>query len=309
MGRRSFVFAGSSHPVLAQKVSDCLQMPLGKIALGTFPDGETHVKVEEDVRGADVFILQSIAGHPNRFLLELLIIIDALKRDGAKSITPVIPYLGYCRQDRKDGPGTPITAKLVANLLVTAGATRLITVDLHADQVEGFFDIPVEHLHCQSLLAEAAKAALGDGELVVVAPDIGAVKIAEKTCKLLDAEMVVLSKERLSSYEVTATLIGHVRDKKVLIVDDLCSTGGTLVAAAELCLEKGASGVMAAITHAQFIDGALEKIAASDIERLFVTDTIAPSGPWPEKVAALSIAPLIAGAGDPSLEGSHPEFQ
>lgn len=295
MKKQPFLFAGSSHLKLARDVCKELKINLGRMDLNQFPDGETNVQVLENVRGCDVFILQSIVGEPNHYLFELLIIIDALKRSSAKSITAIVPYLGYCRQDRKNKPGVPITAKLVANVLATAGITNLITFDLHADQVEGFFETTVDHLHCQKLLSDVAKNLIGE-ECTVVAPDIGSIKIAESMTKLLDTELAVIKKERFNSFEVSMTLIGDVNNKNVLITDDLCSTAGTLVAAANLCRQQGAKKIIAAVTHGLFVGDAIKKIETSPLEHLLITDTIEPRGFFSNSIKSVSVAPMIAKA-------------
>ncbi|MBA3721963.1 MAG: ribose-phosphate pyrophosphokinase [Parachlamydiaceae bacterium] len=295
MNKQPILFAGSSHVDLAKKVSNQLQIDLGRMQLNEFPDGETNVQILDDVRDRHVFILQSIAGKPNHYLCELLIIIDALKRSSAKSITAIIPYLGYCRQDRKNKPGVPITAKLVANILTSAGITNLITFDLHSDQVEGFYETRVDHLNCQKLLCEKARSVIGD-DFIVVAPDIGSIKIAERMAKILNSGLVVIKKERLNSFDVNMTLIGNVQDKNVLIVDDLCSTAGTLVAAAKLCRQQGAKKIIAAITHGLFTGDALKNIESSDLEYLLITDTIAISNPLPKSIKTVSVDAMIADA-------------
>ncbi len=223
------IFCGSSHPALGKEVASLLGTHLGKLSISLFPDGETHVEVLEDVYGKDVFVLQTVALDPNHYLMELLIIIDALKRASAKSVVVIIPYFGYCRQDRKDKPGEPITAKLVANLLTSAGTTRLITLDLHARQLEGFFEIPVDHILCQEVLMESVSHKIGK-ERVVVAPDLGSIKIAKKMATLLRADLALIEKNRINPHDVKMTLIGDVRGKDVLIGDDMCSTAGTLTA-------------------------------------------------------------------------------
>lgn len=286
-------FAGSSHRELAQEICAELRIPLGAISLGSFPDGEISVEILEDVRGRDVFILQSLAADPNRYLMELLIIIDALRRSSAKSITAIVPYLSYCRQDRRNKPGVPITAKLVANLLSSAGTSHLMTFDLHSDQVEGFFEIPVTHLHCQELLSSHVKNLLGEN-LIVVAPDIGSIKIAEAMAKLLKVDMAVIKKERLNSVDVEMTLIGDVTNKNVLISDDLCSTAGTLVAAAKLCQKRGAQKISGAITHGLFVKDAIAKIESSALLSLLITNTIPFS--TSTKITQISVAKIIAKA-------------
>lgn len=297
MNNSPLFFAGSSHRELAIEICTELRIPLGAVSLGSFPDGEISVEILEDVRGRDVFILQSLAIDPNRYLMELLIMVDALKRSSAKSITAIVPYLGYCRQDRRNKPGVPITAKLVANLLSSAGTNHLMTFDLHSDQVEGFFEIPVTHLHCQELLCSHVKELLGEN-LIVVAPDIGSIKIAEAMAKLLKVDLAVIKKERLNSADVEMTLIGDVANKNVLITDDLCSTAGTLVAAAKLCQERGAQKVIGAITHGLFVKDAMAKIESSALLSLLTTNTIPPHDQLSAstKIDQISIAKIIAKA-------------
>lgn len=295
MNTQPILFTGSSHLKLGQDICRELNINPGKMHLSQFPDGETQVQILEDVQGRDVFVLQSIAIQPNHYLVELLIIIDALKRSSAKTITAIIPYLGYCRQDRKNNPGVPITAKLVANILATAGIANLITCDLHADQVEGFFEINVNHLHCQQLLYEAC-IHRGEKNYVVVAPDIGGVKRAERMAELLNTELVVIKKERLNAFEVNMTLIGRVSNKNVLIIDDQCSTAGTLVAAANLCKQEGANDIIGALPHALFVNGAINKIESSALNTLFITDTIESRHPLPTFIKSVSVASLLAEA-------------
>lgn len=275
----SILLAGTSHPQLTQEIAKSSGIPLGSMRNLSFPDGETFFEILESVRGKKVFVLQSIAHHPNDYLMELLIATDALKRASAKEIIAIIPYFGYCRQDRKDRPRTPITAKLVADLLATAGVTRVIVMDLHAEQVEGFFDIPVDHLTARKLLAEAVK---NDGfsgkqgnQAIVVAPDIGGIKVARAFSKELGADFAVIDKHRLNASQVEVlNLIGDVKGKDVLLADDMCSTGATLVSAAKACQEKGAKRIIAAVTHGLFIEPALELIKASPIDVIYVADTI-----------------------------------
>lgn len=285
-------FSGSSHLSLAQEVCSLLKSPLGQREIKRFPDGETHVKILEDVRGLDVFVLQTLAHDPNSYLMELLIMVDALKRAGAKSMTAIIPYLGYCRQDRKDQPGVAIAAKLIANLLSASGISRLITFDLHADQIEGFFEMPVDHVRCQTVLCQKAKKLMGE-KLILVAPDMGSVKIVEKMAQELNAGLAVITKERLSACKVRMGLIGCVDQCEVLIIDDLCSTAGTLAEAARLCKQMGAKKIVAAVTHGLFVGDAIQKIVASPIEHLIVSNTIEQKS-FPHFMTSVSIASLIA---------------
>lgn len=268
------LFSGSSHPKLAQEVASHLGLGLSPLELHRFPDGEISVRLTESVRGQDVFVIQTIALDPNNYLMELLIIIDALKRASARSVTAVIPYFGYCRQDRKDKPREPITAKLVANMLTCAGTDHLLTMDLHAGQLEGFFDIPVDHIHAVPLLAEAAKK-VSTSRLVVVAPDIGSVKLAHHYVSCLGADFAIIDKSRVSDSKVEAVMvIGDVEGKDVLLADDMCSTGGTLVSAAKACQGKGARRVFAAVTHGLLVGDAVARIEKSPIEALFISNTI-----------------------------------
>jgi ribose-phosphate pyrophosphokinase len=272
------LFSGSSHPELAEEVAGQLGIPLGRVQLGRFPDGEITLQILESVRGRDVFVLQTVALEPNEYLMELLILIDALKRASARSVAVVMPYYGYCRQDRKEQPRVPITAKLVANLLVNAGATRLVTMDLHAGQLQGFFDIPVDHLYARPLLMEAFRR-VEKGSCVVVTPDMGGVKLARAYAKGLGVDFAIVDKHRKSDSDVEVmAIIGDVKGKDVLLADDMCSTAGTLVSAAKACREKGAKRIFAAVTHAILVGVAAARIEESPIEALWVSNTIPQSG-------------------------------
>jgi ribose-phosphate pyrophosphokinase len=292
------LFSGSSHPVLAQEVADQLGISLGKIDISKFPDGEISLRLLESVRGRDVFVLQSIAIDPNLYLMELLIIIDALRRSSARTIVAVLPYFGYCRQDRKDIPRVPITAKLVANLIVEAGATRVLAVDLHAGQLQGFFDIPFDHIHGSKPLLERFKE-FHSTDCIVVAPDVGSVKIARDFAHRLGLDFAIISKHRVSATDVDEViLLGEVKGKDVLLADDMCSTGGTLVSAAKACREKGAQRIFAAVTHGLCVGQSIEQIEKSPIEAVLMTNTI----PYTDrlirsnKLITVSIAPLLAHA-------------
>ena len=292
------VISGSSFPELSQEIADCLGVELGKIELSLFPDGEKSVQILDSVRGKDVFVVQTMALNPDHYLMELLIIIDALKRASARSIIPVVPYYGYCRQDRKDKPRVPITAKLVADLLSTAGATRVLTMDLHAGQIQGFFDIPVDNLYAlPQLVGAIEKLQMNNG--VVVAPDIGSAKLARAYASYLGVDFAVVDKHRSSATEVESTsVIGDVEGKDVLLADDVCSTGGTMASAAIACQEKGANRIFAAVTHGLVVGKAVEKIEASPIEQLLMTNTI----PITNRLEGLTcyktvtVAPLFAQA-------------
>lgn len=298
-GLQPLLFSGTSHPKLAQEVASCLGVQLGGIVIEKFPDGEISLQIQENVRGRDVFVFQTVALDPNNLLMELLIMIDALKRASARSIAVVIPYFGYCRQDRKDKPRVPITAKLVANLIVNAGATRVLTVDLHAGQLQGFFDIPVDNLLGRHVLAPAVQHQCGSNELVVVTPDIGSIKLARAYARQLNAELAIVDKLRVSPEEVdNDAFIGDVKGKCVLLADDICSTAGTLSSAAKACQEKGASRIFAVVTHGLLVGNGLERIVNSPIEALYISNTVpvAENIRNCSKVRIISIASLLADA-------------
>lgn len=292
------LFSGTSHHQLAQEIADELGISLAPLVLGRFPDGETSVYIPDDVRGEDAFVVQTIALDPNNYLVELLIIIDALKRASVRSVTAVIPYFGYCRQDRKDKPQEAITAKLVANMLTSAGAGRVLTMDLHAGQLEGFFDIPVDHISAMPLIADAFKG-LKVKKYVVVVPDIGSAKLGHKYASYLNCDFAIVDKHRLNANEVEAiSLVGDVKDKDVLLADDMCSTAGTLVSAAKACQGKGANRIFAAVTHGILTPGAVEKIEKSPIEALLVSNTIPCTDKLTgsTKIRTISVASLFGHA-------------
>lgn len=275
------LFTGSSHPALAQEVAEYLGNNVGRVALERFPDGEISLQVQENVRGREVFVMQPIALDPNNYLMEMLIMIDSLRRASARSICAVIPYFGYSRQDRKDKPRVPITAKLVANLLVNSGATRVLTMDLHTEQLQGFFDIPVDHLYGRPQLAEAFRE-VGSTNIVVVSPDVGSTKLARAYATHLGVDFAIVDKHRINAKHVgVVTLIGDVKGKDVLLADDMCSTAGTLVSAANVCREKGANRIFAAVTHGLFVGNAVEKIEQSPIEIMYMSNTI----PYTDRLA------------------------
>lgn len=292
------LFCGSSHPALGKEIAKHLGVELSRYNLERFKDGEICVQILDRVRNQHVFVVQSIALDPNSFLMELLIFIDALKRASAKSITAVIPYFGYCRQDRKDKPRVPITAKLVANLLTAAGVTRVLTMDLHAPQLEGFFDISVDHLYGRGPLIEALKEYHLDN-VVVVAPDIGSVKTARAFCSQLNVGIAVANKDRITPTEVHVdAIIGDVKGKDVLLADDMCSTAGTLVSAAKACQEKGARRIFAAVSHGIFVGDAVDKLQRSPIEVVLATNTIPYTDRLKDfgKLKTVSVASLFAQA-------------
>lgn len=277
------IFSGSSNPVLAQKIADYIGTPLGGLDKKRFSDGEIWVKFRENIRGRDVYLVQS-THNPAENLMELLIMIDAAKRSSVSTVTAVIPYFGYARQDRKDQPRVAITAKLVANLISVAGADRVITMDLHAAQLQGFFDIPSDHLYASPVFLDLWRDKAEN--LVVVSPDIGGIKLARSYAKKLNAQLVVIDKRRPKQNEAEVmNIIGDVRDKDVLLVDDLIDTGGTFVSAIEALRAKGAKKIFGAVTHPVLSGEAIEKIDKSEITKLYVTDSI----PLPDRVKSTKI--------------------
>lgn len=269
------IFAGNGGKNLSLKICKELGLPLGEANVGSFSDGEIAITIDESVRGTDVFLIQSTAPpHVNTYLMELLIMIDALKRASAGRITAVIPYYGYARQDRKARARDPISAKLVADLLTTAGADRVLTMDLHASQIQGYFDIPLDHLLGQPLLADYVKRK-GIEDLVVVSPDFGSVTRARDFSSKIDSTIAIIEKRRPEANKAEVmSIIGEVKDKNVVLVDDMIDTAGTLCQAAEVLIEMGAKSVMACCTHAVFSGPAIERLKASAIDEVVILDTI-----------------------------------
>ncbi len=294
MNERLKVLSGNAHPALARAICDNIGIELGAAQVETFPDGETFVQIKENIRGKDVFIVQPTSPPANQNLMELLIMVDAVKRASAQRINAVIPFYGYARQDRKDRPRVPITAKLVANLLAAAGVNRVLTMDLHAGQIQGFFDIPVDHLYAAPVLIKAIRER-GIEDLVVVSPDVGGIKMSHAYSKAFGAPFAIVAKNRVSAEEVEAlSVIGEVRGKNVLLVDDMTETAGTLTAAANLLLEHGAKNIYAGVSHAVLGDKGRERIQNSPILELFATDSV-PQAKGP-KVTTLGVAPLLGEA-------------
>lgn len=292
------VLSGRANPELAQEIADRLGTPLGKIRVGRFSDGEIQVRIEETVRGAHAFVIQPTCHPVNENLMELLVIIDALRRASAKAITAVLPYYGYARQDRKAAPREPITAKLVANLLVTAGASRVVTVDLHAGQIQGFFDIPVDPLLGIPILSEYFLAKRDLGDVVVVSPDVGGVVRARSMAERLHASLAIVDKRRPSPNRCEVmNIIGDVAGKTAILVDDIVDTGGTFVSAALALKEAGAAKIYAAATHPVLSGPAKERIESSPIAELVVTNTIPiPAERRPSNLTVRSVAGLLAEA-------------
>ncbi|MGB9667828.1 MAG: ribose-phosphate pyrophosphokinase [Thermosulfidibacteraceae bacterium] len=289
------IFTGNANVALSEKISEYIGIPLGKAFVGRFSDGEINVQILESVRGNDVFVIQPLLPPVNENLMELLVMIDALKRASAGRITAVVPYYAYARQDRKVQPRVPITAKLVANIITVAGADRVLTVDLHAGQIQGFFDIPVDNLMALPVFVEYASKNMDLGRAVVVSPDAGGVERARRLAKKLDLPLAVIDKRR-SAPNVAEVMhvVGDVRDRVAIIIDDIIDTAGTLVKATSALLEKGAVSVYAFATHPVFSGPAKDRIEKSDITKVIVTDTI-PVGKI-DKVEVLTIAPLIGEA-------------
>lgn len=287
------IFTGNAHPALARDICSYLQVPLGDASVSSFPDGETFVKINENIRGRDVFMIQPTCPPTNQNLMELLILIDAARRASAARITAVIPFFGYARQDRKDQPRVPITAKLVANLLVAAGANRVLTMDLHAQQVQGFFDIPVDHLHALPVMVHHLRK-LAISNLLVVSPDVGGVKMASAYAQALGVGLAIVVKQRKSATETEAShIIGEVEGKNVLIVDDLTETAGTLTSAAKILHKHGALDIYAGVSHTILTDLAVERLKNSEIKELITTESV-PIRPIAEqRVKVLSVAELL----------------
>jgi ribose-phosphate pyrophosphokinase len=289
------LIAGNSNPQLAQEISSSLNIPLCDVTVGRFPDGEINVHIRETVRGEDVFVIQSTSQPVNDNTIELLLMIDALKRASARQITVVVPYYGYARQDRKHIGRVPISARLIANFIETAGADRMLTLDLPAGQIQGFFNIPVDNLRIDPILADHLLQAKLAENAVIVAPDVGAAKRASAVAERLNLPYAIVEKSRISEKtgEVEArTLIGNVEGKRAIIVDDIIATGGTVVAAAELLLERGASEVHAAFSHGVFAGEAVARIERSEIKSVRVTNTILP--PKSSKIIPISVGKVFA---------------
>ena len=292
------IFSGSANPELAEELCQCLGLPLGKVSLRQFADGEAYIQILENVRGADVFVVQPTCTPVDRHLMQLLFMIDALKRSSAERVTAVLPYYGYARQDRKDKPRVPISAKLVASLIERAGADRVLALDLHAAQIQGFFDIPVDHLFSAPVMIDYFKPQ-GTQHLTVVSPDAGGVERARAFAKRLNAPLAIIDKRRedVNVAEVMH-IIGRVRGRNCLIVDDLIDTGGTLVKATEALLDKGALSVSACATHAVLSGPALERIESSQLKEVVFTNSIPLSAEAlkANKVRSLSVGKLLATA-------------
>ena len=291
------VFAGNSNPALAGRIAEYLNIPLGEIEIRRFTDGEIFVKIKENIRGRDVFVVQSICKPPNENLMELLIMIDAMRRASAARITAVIPFYGYARQDRKDQPRVPITAKLVANLLVAAGANRVLSMDFHAQQIQGFFDIPVDHLYAIPVMVRYLKEKKLDNP-VVVSPDSGGVKMAVSYAEMLGAGLALGAKYRKGATEEVeaVSVVGEVKGRTCIMVDDIASTASTLCGVAKLLVANGAKEIYAVVSHVMVNADGIARLEKSPIKELVVTDSIPLqySGNFP--ISVLSVAELLGEA-------------
>jgi ribose-phosphate pyrophosphokinase len=295
------LFSGNANPALAKEICGCLGIGMGAAAISSFSDGEIRIKIDENVRGTDVFVVQSCCTPVNNSIMELLIMIDALKRSSASRITAVIPYFGYGRQDRKDQPRVPITAKLVADLVTTAGADRVLTMDLHAGQIQGFFNIPVDHLYATPVLLEYITKVFGKDlkDLVIVSPDAGGVERARAFAKRLQANLAIIDKRREGPNNAhIMNIIGDVEGKHALLLDDMIDTAGTIVQGAQACADKGAKSVWAGCAHPVLSGPALERLQQSCLTEVVVTNTIPLNGKDQQcpKLRVLSVAPLLGEA-------------
>ena len=298
MNGELIIFSGRAHPELAQEISDHLNVPLGRVKCFNFSDGEIFCQLQENVRGADTYVVQPTCTPVNDNLMELLIMLDAIKRSSADRVTAVIPYYGYARQDKKDAPRVPITAKLVADLLSQAGADRILTMDLHAAQIQAYFDMPVDHLFAAPVLLEAIRK-LNLPDLVIVSPDAGGVERARAIAKRLNADLAIVDKRRTAPNEANVMhVIGDVQDRPVLILDDIIDTAGTLTHTVNALIEKGASRVFAAAVHGVLSGPALERLQEAPIDRVLITNTTPLDEKLRrcEKLEPLSVGSLLGDA-------------
>ncbi len=291
------IFSGTANPELAKKIVEYLGISLGEMEISSFSDGETYVKIKENVRGEDIFIVQPTCPPVNESLMELLIMLDAFRRASARRITVVVPYYGYARQDRKDEPRVPITAKLVANLISSAGADRVLLLDLHVDQIQGFFDIKVDHLFSAPIIIDYLRSKLLEN-LVILAPDVGGVRRARAYARRLKVPLAIIDKRRPAADKAEVlSIIGEVKNKDIFIVDDIIDTGGTLLAAIEELIKGGVRRVYAGCAHAVLSAGVYEKIEKSSLTQLIVTDSIPlKKGEPSSKIEVLTVAPLLGEA-------------
>ncbi len=290
------LIAGTAHIDLAKAISQQMGVELCRAQVGRFPDGEIDIKIEDDVRGTDCFVLQPTCPPVNENWVELLLLIDCLRRASAERITAVMPYYGYARKDRKDEGRVPISAKVVANTLTRIGADRVLTIDMHAAQIQGFYDVPVDHLYAKPVMLEAISK-LGLDDPVVVTPDVGGIKMARSYAKAIDADLAIVDKRRLSGSEIAVEhVIGEVDGRNVIIVDDMISTGGSISEAARVVRKRGAKSVVLCVTHAVLCGPAVQRLDDCPADHILVTDTIPRRGANPKRLEVVSVAPLLASA-------------
>ena len=295
------IVAGNSNIPLSQSIAKYLKVPLVKASIKKFPDKEIFVEIQENVRGEDVFVIQSTSFPANDHVMELLIIIDALKRGSAKKISAIMPYYGYARQDRKSGPRTPISAKLVANLVCSAGANRALMVDLHAGQIQGFFDIPTDNLFASPVFVDDIRKRFENNRTIIVSPDVGGVVRARAIAKRVECDLAIIDKRRKKAgISEVMNIIGDVNNKNCILIDDMCDTAGTLTNAAKALKKAGSESVNAYITHGVFYNPAIERINNYPIDKMIITDSILPTKEVLEsdKIEIITIAPLIGEAID-----------
>ncbi len=290
------LISGQAHPQLARDISEELDIPLADAHVGRFPDGEVDIKVNVDLRGSDCFILQPTCPPVNDNWIELLLLIDTLRRSSAGRITAVMPYYGYARKDRKDEGRVPISARVLANTLTIGGCDRLVTVDMHAAQIQGFYDIPVDHLYAKPVLLGRLNE-LGIDDPVVVTPDVGGIKMARGYAKPIGADLAIVDKRRISGSEIAVEhVIGEVEGRNVVIVDDMISTGGSITEAANILRKNGAKSIVIVVTHPVFCGPAIDRLSSAPVDQILVTDTIPRGDDWPASIETVSIAPLLAQA-------------
>ena len=290
------LISGRAHRKLSERISAELDLPLADAHVGSFPDGEIDIKVNTDLRGSDCFILQPTCPPVNDNWVELLLLIDTLRRASAGRITAVMPYYGYARKDRKDEGRVPISARVLANTLTISGCDRLVTVDMHAAQIQGFYDFPVDHLYAKPVLLARMKELAIDNP-VIVTPDVGGIKMARGYAKPIHADLAIVDKRRISGSEIEVEhVIGDVEGRNVVIVDDMISTGGSITEAANILRKNGAKSIVIVVTHPVFCGPAIQRLSDAPADKILVTDTIPRGDDWPDKIETVSIAPLLAKA-------------
>jgi ribose-phosphate pyrophosphokinase len=290
------LISGQAHPQLSKDIASALDLPLANAHVGRFPDGEIDIKVNDDLRGSDVFILQPTCPPVNDNWIELLLLIDTLRRASAGRITAVMPYYGYARKDRKDEGRVPISARVLANTLTVGGCDRLVTIDMHAAQIQGFYDIPVDHLYAKPALLERLNE-LEVEDPIIVSPDVGGIKMARGYAKPIGADLAIVDKRRISGSEIAVEhVIGDVDERNVVIVDDMISTGGSITEAAKILRKNGAKSIMVVVTHPVFCGPAIQRLRDAPIDKILVSDTCPRGEDWPSNIETVSIAPLLAKA-------------